>query len=260
MMDGIRSEEQAYDSEVVLSVDEGVATVVLNRPARKNAITGPMGDLLAEVFRDVAARDDVGAVLFHGADGGFCSGLDLKEYNADPPPVWLPTARESLIGAHRAIFDCPVPIIGALEHFAINGGAAFALSCDLLVVGESAFLQVGEIRQGMAAPMNLAWLLARHPASVAEQLALTGRRFNGRDLHRLGVALDVVADDVVLEAARTLAAEIAWYPRAEARAIKATIRVLAVPGGPVGVADRFDLAQSGNPLPAGGLLRPRRAE
>jgi enoyl-CoA hydratase len=128
------------------------------------------------------------------------------------------------------------------------------------VVGESAFLQVGEIRQGMAAPMNLAWLLARHPASVAEQLALTGRRFNGRDLHRLGVALDVVADDAVLEAARILAAEIASYPRAEARAIKATIRVLAVPGGPVGGADRFDLAQSGNPLPAGGLLRPRRAE
>ncbi|MBT4677240.1 MAG: enoyl-CoA hydratase/isomerase family protein, partial [Acidimicrobiaceae bacterium] len=86
MMTDSRSDDQP---DVLLSVDDGVAAIVLNRPARKNAITGPMMDLLADVFRQVSARDDVGAVLFHGADGGFCSGLDLGEYNADPPPDWL---------------------------------------------------------------------------------------------------------------------------------------------------------------------------
>ena len=256
MMTDSRSDDQP---DVLLSVDDGVAAIVLNRPARKNAITGPMMDLLADVFRQVSTRDDVGAVLFHGADGGFCSGLDLGEYNADPPPDWLPTSLDSLVAAHRAIYDCPVPVVGALERFAINGGAAFALACDLLVAGETAFLQVGEVRQGLAAPMNLAWLLARRPASVAEQLTLTGRRFTGPDLHRLGVALDVLADDGVLDAARVLATEIASYPRAGARAIKATTRALYEGAGPAGDSDWFDLAQSGNPLPAGGSVRPRRA-
>jgi enoyl-CoA hydratase/carnithine racemase len=108
--------------------------------------------------------------------------------------------------------------------------------------------------------MNLAWLLARRPASVAEQLTLSGRRFTGPDLHRLGIALDVVADGGVLDAARLLATEIASYPRAGALAIKATTRALHEGGGPGGDGDWFDLAQSGNPLPAGGSLRPRRAE
>ncbi|HIE68447.1 MAG TPA: enoyl-CoA hydratase/isomerase family protein [Acidimicrobiia bacterium] len=255
-----RPDDQPGGPEVLVSVDDGVASIILNRPARKNAITGPMMDLLAVAFHEVAARDDVGAVLFHGADGGFCSGLDLGEYNADPPPAWLPTALGSLVGAHRAIYACPVPVVGALERFAINGGAAFALACDLLVAGQTAFLQVGEIRQGLAAPMNLAWLLARRPASVAEQLTLTGRRFTGPDLHRLGVALDVVADDGVLDAARVLATEIASYPRVGARMIKATTRALYEGGGPAGDDDWFDLARSGNPLPAAGSLRPRRAE
>jgi len=253
-------DDQPDQPEVLLSVDDGVASIILNRPARKNAITGPMMDRLAEAFQEAAVRDDVGAVLFHGADGGFCSGLDLGEYNADPPPDWLPTSLDSLVAAHRAIYACPVPVVGALERFAINGGAAFALACDLLVAGQTAFLQVGEIRQGLAAPMNLAWLLARRPASVAEQLTLSGRRFTGPDLHRLGVALDVVADDGVLDAARVLATEIASYPRAGALAIKATTRALYEGGGPGGDDDWFDRAQSGNPLPAGRSLRPRRAE
>jgi enoyl-CoA hydratase/carnithine racemase len=260
MMTDPGPDDQPDQPEVLVSVDDGVASIILNRPARKNAITGPMMDRLAEAFREAAVRDDVGAVLFHGADGGFCSGLDLGEYNADPPPDWLPTSLDSLVAAHRAIYACPVPVVGALERFAINGGAAFALACDLLVAGQTAFLQVGEIRQGLAAPMNLAWLLARRPASVAEQLTLTGRRFTGPDLHRLGVALDVVADDGVLDAARVLATEIASYPRVGARMIKATTRALYEGGGPAGDDDWFDLARSGNPLPAAGSLRPRRAE
>jgi len=253
-------DDQPDQPEVLVSVDDGVASIILNRPARKNAITGPMMDRLAEAFQEAAVRDDVGAVLFHGADGGFCSGLDLGEYNADPPPDWLPTSLDSLVAAHRAIYACPVPVVGALERFAINGGAAFALAADLLVVGREAYLQVGEIRQGMAAPMNLAWLLARHPASVAEQIALTGRRFVGPDLHRLGVALDVVDDDRVLESARALAVEIASYPTEQARAIKATIRDLA-PATDLGDGGAwFDRANAGSPLPVGSAMRPRAVQ
>ncbi len=245
------------DDHVLVNVADGFATIVLNRPERRNAVTGPLADRLAEAFAGVSDRDGVGAVLFHGADGSFCSGLDLKEYNAEPAPEWLSTSRGSLLAAHRAIHACPVPVVVALERFAINAGAALALAADLLLVGEGAFLQVGEVRQGMAAPMNLAWLLARHAPAVAAQLVLTGRRFTGPDLHRLGIALDVVDDREVLGSARALASDIAGYPTATVRAMKATILDLASRQGADDPEGWFDRAQAGNPLPTGSDMTPR---
>ena len=247
-------DDHTLDNPVLLEVKDGLATIVLNRPERKNAIIGPLSDALAAAFAESSDRDDVGAVLLHGAGGGFCSGLDLTEYNADPPPTWIGTASSSFAAAHRAIAECPVPVVGALERFAINGGAGLALACDLLVAGEGAFLQVGEVRQGMPAAMNLAWLSGRHPLSVIHQITLPGRRFSGLDLHRLGIALDVVADDEVLDAARRLALEIAGFPGSAGRMMKeppAGMVADAVPS-----ADRID--RGAVLLAAAGQLRPAR--
>ena len=63
------------DEEVLVSVEDGVASVTLNRPHRKNAITGPLADGLADAFRVVSALDDVNVVLLSGAGGGFCSAF-----------------------------------------------------------------------------------------------------------------------------------------------------------------------------------------
>jgi len=215
------------DQDVLLRVVDGVASIVLNRPERRNAITGPLVEGLASALTSIAERDDVGVVFFHGAEGAFCSGLDLKEFNADPHPPWLSTFGESNTKAHRALFDCPFPVVVALEKYAINGGAAYALGGDLIVAGSGAFLQVGEVRLGMPASNNLAWLLARHPPAVAEQLVLSGRRFHGPDLHRLGVAFDVVDDADVLATAAALAHEVAGFPNGAARRMKAALRALS---------------------------------
>lgn len=206
-------------------IDHGSwAELVMNRPERKNAITGPFGIAMADRLDDVADNPHIQALVLRGAGGAFCSGLDLKEFNADPPPHWLGDFPSIWRGVHRRLFDCPVPIVGALERYAINGGAALALACDLLIVGEGAFLQVGEVQIGMAAPYNLAWLALRHSEPVAARLALVGDRHAGGELAALGIATESTADDAVLDTARALAARLAGFPIGAPARIKRGLR------------------------------------
>ena len=222
---------------------EGWGEVVMNRPEVKNAINGPLGEGLAAALNQANDDPGINVVVLRGAGGAFCSGLDLKAFNAEPEPEWL--SRFNLIwrGAHRALFECQKPIIGALERYAINGGAALALAADLLIAGDSAYVQVGEVKLGMAAPYNMAWLRLRHSENVAARMTISGRRFSGRELADLGVAYESVADADVVERACALAAEIAAYPPGAAAKIKSMMRIYNVDS----IDDWFDQAttQSG---------------
>ena len=211
-------------AEVELIEHGNWAEVVLNRPQRRNAITGPLGECLAGALESADANDAVQVVLLRGADGAFCSGLDLKAFNAEPAPDWLPHFGAIWRRAHKAIYQCRKPIVAALERYAINGGAALALAADLLVAGKTAFLQVGEAKMGMAAPYNMAWLRLRHSENVAAQLALTGRRFDGDELYRRGIAYEAADDDAVVARARELVVELANYPTGATARIKAAAR------------------------------------
>jgi enoyl-CoA hydratase/carnithine racemase len=211
---------------VLVERSGSVAEVILNRPERRNAVTGPLADALADAIRALRGDETIATVLLRGAGGAFCSGLDLKEFNASPRPEWTATFQDSWLSAHAALFDCPKTIVGALERFAINGGAALALACDLLVVGRESYLQVGEVQQGLGAPMNLAWLALRHSEAVAARLALVGDRVFGDELLRLGVAYEMVDDGDVLAAARALAARLSAFPASGPAAIKRTLRAL----------------------------------
>jgi enoyl-CoA hydratase/carnithine racemase len=206
---------------------DGVAVIELNRPERKNAIIPPMLDELAAHVEAAGADPGIRVVLLCGAGGAFCSGLDLTEYNAEPPPTWMATAGESIRAAHAALGACPHPIVVALERYAINGGAAFALAGDLIVSGRTSWLQIAEVRLGMNAPMNLAWLVARYPMSTVLQIVLTGDRIHGPDLHRLGIAHEVVDDDAVRIRAEELATMIAGFPDGSARRLKSSAFRLA---------------------------------
>ena len=228
----------------------GVAVIELNRPDRKNALIAPMLDELAAHVTAVNANDNIGAVLLCGAGGAFCSGLDLGEYNAEPPPPWLATAAESVRAAHVALGECPHPVVVALERYAINGGAAFALAGDLIVTGTDAWLQVGEVRLGMNAPMNLAWLVARYPPAIVLQIVLVGDRVTGPDLLRLGIAHEVVDDADVRARAEALAEQIAAYPPGAAQRLKASTLGLAGASPDTTSAAWFELAATIAPTAA----------
>jgi enoyl-CoA hydratase/carnithine racemase len=232
---------------------EGWLEIALNRPERRNAVIGPLVYQLIDAI-DVADLDEnVGVILIRGEGNAFCSGLDLKVFNSEPQPDWMPGFGATWRRMHERILAARTAIIGALELCAINGGAALALACDLLVVGDQSFLQVGEVQGGMPAPMNVAWLRLRYPETVAMQLALTGRRFIGPELVRLGVALQSVPDDQVLSEARELATRLAGYPEGALSRIKGAIRSYATQDP----RQWFDRASASDPLRG---FRPSRTK
>lgn len=233
-----------------------VAHIVLNRPDRRNALTGPLAVELRDAITSVDADDSISVMVIRGAGNAFCSGLDLKEFNLDPKPDWVATFGSTWRGVHRAIFDSTTIVVGALERAAVNGGAALALACDFLVAGDSAFLQVGEIQQGMAAPMNMAWLRLRYTEALAARVALLGDRLTGPQLVDLGIAFTSVADDQVVSAADELAARMAEHDPAGVRRIKASLRRT----GYTGTAEEwFAQALAADPL-AGTSTSPQAAQ
>jgi len=212
------------DLVLVERPSDRVAHVVLNRPERRNALTGPLADQMGEALETLNADDDVSVLVIRGSGGAFCSGLDLKEFSKDPQPDWVPEFGGKWRRVHAALFDSPKIVIGALERAAVNGGGALALACDFLICGDKSFLQVGEIQQGMAAPMNMAWLTLRFPESVIARIALVGDRIAGPELVRLGVAFESVADDGVVDAAQGLAERLAAHDPGGVARIKVSMR------------------------------------
>ena len=181
--------------------------IILNRPDRKNAITQQLAVELREAFLNVPTN--VGCILLSGSGGAFCSGIDLKVAGADlknePLTAW--------VEVHAAIYQCRVPIVVALERYAINAGAALALAANVVVAGETSFLQVGEIAMGVAAPMCQAWLHLKHSPAVADRVVLVGDRIVGASLTELGLVSEIVADSDVAQRAREVADHIASHPQ-----------------------------------------------
>jgi len=225
---------------------------VLNRPERRNALIGPMATQLADALETLGASPDVRVVVLRGAGDAFCSGLDLKEFGRDPQPDWVADFGPEWRRAHRALFNLPAAVVGGLQRAAVNGGAALALGCDFLIAGDESFLQVGEIQQGMAAPMNVAWLRLRHSEALAARVALLGDRLYGAQLVHLGLAHQAVAESEVLAAVDTLAERLAGHDAAGVHRIKSALRQT---GLATSAEEWFARPLQADPL-SGGSVRP----
>ena len=212
---------------VIIERHDGWAELVLNRPERRNAIEGTLALAMREALSELNADAGVRVVLLRGAGGAFCSGLDIKAFNTDPQPPWAATFRETWDEVHCRLIESPKVFVGALEKYAINGGAALAIACDLLVAGRSATLQVGEIQIDMAAPKNVAWLVLKHGEAAAARLCLLGDRMDAATMLREHLACEVADDDQVVTRARALAERIAAFPPNGVPRIKTALRAAA---------------------------------
>ena len=205
------------------SVEDGTgfAEILLNRPERRNALIPEVAEGIMNALEDIDQDDDISVVILRGQGGYFCSGIDLKALQSGASTG---TARKDAIRhMHLAFYHYRKPVIAAFEGFGINAGCALALACDLVGVGESAFIQIGEIQQGATMPMNAAWMRLKLPEFVLARMALLGDRISGPEMYRLGVATECVPDDEVLSRCREMATRIAGFPLGGAVNIKKSI-------------------------------------
>jgi enoyl-CoA hydratase len=196
---------------------DGVALVTLNRPHHLNALTSPMLDEIFATFESLSRDPTCRVVILTGAGRGFCAGDDLQDYR---PPEWVPTdigdaQSQMMQQKHLATLvprmrNMPQPIVAAVNGAAAGAGYVLAMGSDLRLAGESALFVDAFVKIGATGcEMGLSWLLQRIVgATRAAELVLTGRRVDGAEAARIGLVLDTVPDDQLLDRAFALAGQI----------------------------------------------------
>ncbi len=187
---------------------EGIATFTLNRPEAMNALSTALRGALVRAFRSLDDEDEIGAVILTGAGRAFCAGLDLKEMGGETGDERGPGALDDadLVGAVRA---CRVPVIGAVNGFAITGGFELALACDFLIASSAARFADTHARVGIAPGWGLSQLLPRRIGiGRAKELSFTGNFLEAEQAGAWGLVNRVVEPDALLPTCRALAADI----------------------------------------------------
>ncbi len=205
--------------------DEGITRITLSRPDRLNAMNAQLVDELHQVLHALAGDRACRAVVVTGAGRGFCAGIDLHGYGrarrADgrgqvEDTFAIQTEIAALVPALRAL---PQPVIAAVNGPASGGGLALALASDIRIAAASARFNVAFVRLGLSGcDIGVSWLLPRLiGASRAWELMLTGRIIDADEADRIGLVLEVVPDENLMEAAlrtgRLIAGNAPWGVR-----------------------------------------------
>lgn len=209
------------------SVTDGIGTILLNRPARKNAFTLEMTDRWAEILQGARTDPAVRVLVLTGAGDAFCSGVDLDRRYASGPPTPLQRAQTLTEHIHRiprAMEDLDKPVIAAINGAAVGAGMDMALMCDMRVMARSARLSEGYIRIGTIPGDGGCYYLPRLVGSAkALELLLTGDFIDAEEAARLGIVNKVVDDAELGTVVTTLARKIAGAPPLAVRAIKRAV-------------------------------------
>jgi 2-(1,2-epoxy-1,2-dihydrophenyl)acetyl-CoA isomerase len=208
---------------VCWDLDDAVATITLNRPQARNALTAEMKDALLAAVRKAEAEAAVRAVILTGAGEAFCSGQDLREHaevlasGAEPTG----TVRQHYNPIITTIMTMPKPVIAAVNGNAAGAGASLALACDFRVAARRASLLMAFARVGLAADSGASLTLQRlaGPAKAAELLMLA-EPVDAEHALAAGLFTTVVADDEVVPEATRLARRLAGGPTAAYGGIK----------------------------------------
>jgi 2-(1,2-epoxy-1,2-dihydrophenyl)acetyl-CoA isomerase len=219
---------------VLYLVDGAVATITINRPAARNALTAEAKVALLDAVRTASAAADVRAVVLTGAGGAFCSGQDLREHAdllAAGGAAALDTVRRHYNPIIEAITGMPKPVVAALPGVAAGAGAGLAFASDFRIAAARASLLLAFARVGLGADSGTSWTLQRlvGPAKAAELLMLA-EPVDAPTALSLGLVTSVVPDEELPAAADAFARRLADGPTLAYAAIKEGLRFAAAHG------------------------------
>ena len=193
-------------SDILIETRDGVLRLTMNRPDKKNALTGPMYDAMTAALKDAGRDDAVRAILLEGAGGSFTAGNDLGDFLA----VAQGKGQSRAFPFIEAVALLEKPIVAAVDGVAVGVGTTLLFHCDLVYATAGAkfrmpFVDLGlvpEAASSMLVPMRVGM-------AKASELILLAESFGGEEAERLGIVNRVVSPDelgsVAFEAARKLA-------------------------------------------------------
>ena len=203
-------------AHLLVERDGPVLVATLNRPERMNALSPEMFALLYDTWREASEDDGVRCIILTGAEGNFCSGMDLKTLSGKDGEATDAFARrmqeepdlpfKALLRSYRPT----KPIVAAVEGVAIAGGTEILQGTEVRVAGESARFGVSEVRWGLYPMAGSAVRLRRQiPYTQAAEILLTGKHLSAREALEIGLVGHVVPDGQALARAREIAGTIA---------------------------------------------------
>lgn len=219
------------DDPVLWEASDRIATITLNRPEARNALSSEMLDLLPRLMTQAEEDDGIDVMVLTGVDPAFCAGLDLKELGSTAGNVATGRSAggggaDGAASVHSARGPFPPhtkPLIGAVNGVAVTGGFELALNCDFLVASERAKFGDTHARVGIMPGWGLAVLL---PQAIgvrrAREMSFTGNFMDAGEALEFGLVNRVVPHDQLLQTARTIAADIVGNDQAALRQLRAT--------------------------------------
>ena len=189
---------------------DGIATLTLNRPEKKNALSIALRDEFSDALAALAADDRVKTVVVTGAGDAFCAGFDLKEFQRMSEPGFGDRLWASSDRYHRACLEFPLPLIAAVNGTALAGGFDLAVMCDIRLASETARFGHPEITFGDVVYGPLHDLVG---GAVARDLCFTGRIIDAPEALAMRLVSKVVPPDALMAEAMSVAALVARAPR-----------------------------------------------
>jgi enoyl-CoA hydratase/carnithine racemase len=202
-----------YES-LLWQVEDRVATITLNRPEKKNAMSFVMFNELRDVFLRAAGDDEVRCVVLTGAGRAFCSGADLTDPENLSSSTFDFKERMRLVDSIvKAFINCPKPTIAKVTGVAAGAGCNLALGCDLVVATRDASFAELFVKRGLVVDFGGTWALTRLlPLNKAKEIALLGDTLSAEDADRLGILNRLCDESEVDTVVKDLATRLAALP------------------------------------------------
>src|SRR5947209_12274327 len=192
-----------------LAYDAGVATITLNRPEKRNALSFQLLDELMAALDEVERSNALVAILT-GAGKAFCAGMDLEELKSLTEKSHADNVQDSqrMAQIFRRLYEFPKPTIAAVSGAAIAGGTGLATMCDFTLAVPEAKFGYTEVRIGFVPAIVSSILVWQVGHKIARDLLLTGRIFDAIEAHRFGLVNEVVAPERLMTRAHELASQL----------------------------------------------------